>query len=144
MIGKTELNHQKPDSERQRVYNLLAMEITFHDPSQRPLPPSEIRICSVIAEPWPDGRRVSVVVQLTPFQQRPNLHTTIRDAQGQEVVSAGVMQVRETQIAFTLHLRQPKTMGKYSVSAYLTYPDLDLEIVDQAETTLKIPKDAPR
>ena len=53
------------------------MEIHFHDPSEAPLPPGETRISAVRAEPWPDGRRVSVEVEITPFQQRPNLHISI-------------------------------------------------------------------
>jgi hypothetical protein len=114
------------------------MEITFHDPNQVPLPPSETRILSVRAELWPDGRRVSVGVQITPFQQRPNLHISVFDAQGQEVVSAGAMQVRQTQQEFTLHLRHLDTKGKYRVSAHIAYPELDLETTDRVETTFEI------
>jgi len=116
------------------------MEITFHDPSDSPLPPDRVRIRALSAEPWPDGRRVAVEVQLTPFQQRPNLHLSILDAQGREVASVGAMQILQKQIGFTLHLRQPETRGRYIVTAQLAYPDpeLDLGVVDQAEAAFEI------
>jgi hypothetical protein len=119
------------------------MEITFHDPSQMPLPPEETRIQAVRAEPWPDGRRVNVEVQITPFQQRPNLHISVFDDQGQEVVSVGAMQVRQTQLEYTLHLRQPETAGSYKVAAHIDYPELDLPAQARAETTFEIPQNAP-
>lgn len=115
------------------------MGITFHDPSEALLPPNETRILSLSAEPWPDGRRVSVEVQVTAFQQRPNLHISIYDARSQKVASLGAMQIRQTQIGFTVHLRHPDTTGRYRMSAYLAYADPDLGIVDEVQTTLEIP-----
>jgi hypothetical protein len=104
------------------------MEKRFHDPSDTPLPPSDTRIRALTVEPWPDGRRVAVNVQITPFQQRPNLHINVYDAQGREVASLGAMQILQTQIGFTLHLRQPDTRGQYTVAAHLAYPDPDLNL----------------
>jgi hypothetical protein len=117
------------------------MEIVFHDPGEMSLPPNETRIRSLSAEPWPDGRRVDVTVEITPFQQRPNLHIGIYDVHGQEIASVGAMQIHQKQVAFTLHLRQSDTRGRYKVSACLVYPDLDLDldIVDQAESAFEIP-----
>ena len=117
------------------------MEITFHDPNQVPVPPDQTRIRALSAEAWPDGRRIAVDVELTPFQQRPDLHVSIRDADGLEVASVAAMQIRQTQIGFTMHLRQPDTRGEYRVTALIAYPDpdLDMGVVDQAETTFEIP-----
>ena len=42
------------------------MDIFFQDPTDIPLPPEEVRIRELTAEPWPDGRRVRVYVELTP------------------------------------------------------------------------------
>ena len=116
------------------------MEIVFHDPDEVPLPPNETRIRSLSAEPWSDGRRVNVTVEITPFQQRPNLYIGIYDVQGQELASVGAMQLRQKQVAFTLHLRQSDTRGQYKVSARLVYPDPDLNlgVVDQAESAFEI------
>jgi hypothetical protein len=117
------------------------MEISFFDSNDAPLPPSETGIRALHVEPWPDGRRVHVEVQITPFQQRPNLHISIYDAQGQEVASMGAMQIRQTRISYTMHLRQSDTQGEYQLLALLAYPDPDLNlgIVDQAQTTFEVP-----
>jgi hypothetical protein len=115
------------------------MEIMFSDPAETPLPPSEARILALRAEPWPDGRRVFVEIETTPFQQRPNLHIVVYDSDGQEVASAGAMQIRERQIELTIHLRRAETKGQYQVSAYLAYADPGLGLVDQAQTTFEIP-----
>jgi hypothetical protein len=115
------------------------MEITFHDANEAPRTPNDTRIITLSAEPWPDGRRISVQVQLTPYQQRPNLHISICDAQGQEKASVGAVQIRQTEIAFTIHLRHLETAGHYNVMAFLAYADPGLGIVDQAETNFEIP-----
>ena len=119
----------------------FVMEITFHDSGEAPVPPAQTRIRALSAEPWPDGRRVAVDVEITPFQQRPDLRVSICDADGLEVASVAAIQIRQTQIGFTLHLRQPDTRGHYQVTALIAYPDpdLDLGVVDQAETAFEIP-----
>lgn len=116
------------------------MEITFHDSTDAPRPPDEIRIRALHVEPWPDGRRVAVDVELTPFQQRPNLHVSVHDATGREVAAVGAMEIWQKQIGFTIHLRQADTAGQYTVSARIAYadPDLGLGVVDQAETAFEI------
>jgi hypothetical protein len=84
---------------------------------------------------------VGVDVEITPFQERPNLHVSIYDAQGREVASVGAMQIQAKQIGFTLHLRHAEISGTYTAAARLVYPDpdLDLGVVDEAETTFEIP-----
>ena len=116
------------------------MEIKLHDAYELPRPPGETRFRSLRAEPWPDGRRVAVQVQLTPFQRRPNLHISISDAQGREVASLTAIQILQPDVGFTLHLRQADTHGQYTVAARIAYPDPDLNlgVVDQAETAFEI------
>jgi hypothetical protein len=117
------------------------MEINFTNAEQVPLPSEETRIQSLSAEPWPDGRHVAVEVEITPFQQRPNLHICLYDAQGEEVASVAAMQILQRRLGFTLHLRQPETSGRYTIQAYLIYPDLDKGpgLVDRAEEMVEIP-----
>jgi hypothetical protein len=114
------------------------MEVTFHDPTEAPLPPRETHIIALRAEPWSDARRVGVEIEITPFQQRPNLHVAIFDGSGAEVAAVGAMQIRQKQIGFTIHLRQPDTSGRYTVSAYLAYADPEIGVVDEAQTTFEI------
>jgi hypothetical protein len=116
----------------------ITMEIGFTDPDQAPLPPEDTHILSLAAAPSSGGQRVDVHVKITPFQQRPNLHVCIYDERGKEVASVGAIQILQTQLGFTLHLRQPETTGRYMVRAYLIYPDIDLGVVDEAETGFHI------
>jgi len=117
------------------------MEIGFFDPHDVPVAPQDTRIVSLSAQLWPDGRRVGVEVQITPFQERPDLHIHIQDEQGWELASASAIQIRQHRIGFTLHLRQPKAHGPWQASAFLVYPDPSdaLGIVDRATTTVREP-----
>ena len=114
------------------------MEIPIHNADRIPLPPQETKIHSLSGQAWPDGRRVQVRVETTPFQQRPNLHICILNDQGLEVASMIVTQILRTQLEFTLHLRAPETQGRYTVAAHLTYPDLELDSLGRIESSFEI------
>ena len=135
------------------------MDIFFQDPSEIPLPPDEVRIRQFYAEPWPDGRRVRVFLELTPFQKHPNGEISVIDTQGEEVANLSIIETIDPKMEFTIHLRMPTPHGRYQVSAKVFYPDLEkdeqgagelqneqtgefiprkITIVDQAETTFEI------
>ena len=129
------------------------MEIFFQDPSDIPLPPDEVRIREFKARPWPDGRRVRVILQITPFQQKPNGEITINAEDGEEVASISIIETIDPSMELTIHLRQPETGGEYTASATLYYTEtgeteesgetqgdqaLKNIIVDQAETRFSI------
>lgn len=90
------------------------------------LPPAEVRLLELRAEPWPDGRRVRVHAQITPFQQRPNLDLRIEDAQGNEVASASLIELITVKLVVTLHIRAARVEGRYTLFGRLSYPDLDV------------------
>jgi hypothetical protein len=60
------------------------MDIFFQDPSGIPLPPVEVRIRFLRAEPWSDQHRVHIYLELDPFQKRPNIEVGINDPEGRE------------------------------------------------------------
>jgi hypothetical protein len=106
------------------------MDIFFTDPTEVPLPPHEVRIRALTAEPWPDGRRVRVSLEVDPFQVRPNADLVIVDENGREVAHANVIESLERKIEVTLHLRPAPESGtsgsaRYSVHAQLYYADID-------------------
>lgn len=82
------------------------MDIFFSDPTAIPLPPDEVRVKELRAEPWPDKRRVRVYLEITPFQQRPNGNITITDAAGEEVASVSFIETIDPKMEFTIHLRR--------------------------------------
>ena len=68
------------------------MDIFFQDPSDIPLPPVEVRIRSLRAEPWSDQRRVHIYLELDPFQKRPNIEVVINDPEGREEARVDIVE----------------------------------------------------
>ena len=99
------------------------MEIFFQDPTDIPLPPKEIRIRKLIAEPLSGGRQVRVSLELTPFQKRPNGDISIYDTQSEEVARISFIETIDPKMQFTMHLRTPEIPGEYTVTATVFYPD---------------------
>jgi hypothetical protein len=93
------------------------------DPDIIPLPPAEVRIKELSAEPYSDGERIRVNLETTPFQQRPWLEATLFDAQGEEVASASIIEPLNWKIEFTMHVRRTPPQGTYTLSARLFYPE---------------------
>lgn len=101
----------------------------FFQKDPNALPPAEVRLTGVQVEPWPDGRRVRVLLQLTPFQQNPNIETWIADPGGVEVARSRIIENAEIRLVFTLHIRASYVSGQYNLHVQLSYPDLG--VVDQ-------------
>ena len=97
------------------------MDIFFQDPTDIPLPPGEVRIRQFQAEPWPDGRRVRVTLELTPFLKRPNGEIRITDSQGAEAANISIIETMEPKMEFTMHLRGDELHGPYTASARIFY-----------------------
>jgi hypothetical protein len=100
------------------------MDIFFQDPTEVPLPPQEVRIRKLLVEPWPDGKRVRVYLELTPFQKQPNGEISIMNNDGEEVATVSFIETINPTMQFTLHLRNSETAGNYSVSAMVFYSKL--------------------
>ena len=130
------------------------MEIFFHDPSDVPLPPNEVHIRKFVAKPYPDGKRIRIYLELSPFQKRPSGEVTIVNSDGNQVALANIIETIDPRMEMTLHIRGPKTNGIFTAKADLFYdslPPLDegaqedesislpeRQMVDHAETTFEI------
>lgn len=99
------------------------MDIFFQDPSEVPLPPNEVRIRELRAEPWPDGRRVLVYLEVDPFQKRPSAEVEIINSDGQIVSHASVIESMSRKMEFTMHLRQEQVAGDYRLTVTVFYSD---------------------
>jgi hypothetical protein len=96
------------------------------------LPPAEVRFLDLRVEPWPDNRRIKVLIHLTPFQEFPNLEVTLLDQENEELARASIIENTEAKLVFTMHLRgaQPGEQ-EYTLRVSIGYPDLP--DVDRAE-----------
>lgn len=132
------------------------MDIFFQDPSEVPLPPAEVRIRALRAEPRSDGQRVRVYLEVDPFQQKPNVDLKILSVEGQEVASTSIIESMVRKMELTMHLRGVKPGGLYTLNATLFYtqpeereneieegedqapPQQKVTVIDRAETEFEI------
>ena len=84
--------------------------------------PEETRITSLSAEPYPDGYRLRVNIEMTPFQQRPHLEVVLNDADNEEVASSSIVEPLSWKLEFTMHIRG-ELNNPYTLQARLFYPD---------------------
>ena len=130
----------------------MTMDIFFTDPNDIPLPPDEVRIREFKADPWPDGRRVKVYLEVTPFQKRPSSEVVIMDDTGQPVAAANIIETIDPKMEINMHMRTSKSHGAFTASVVLFYlQDIeegqpeeeplappDRMIVDEAQTTFEV------
>src|SRR5512135_2507667 len=79
----------------------------FADEAEVPRPPREVRITEAVARPAPDGRRVALLITLTPFLEYPNLEVVLYRPDGEEERSLTVVGTMDRHLALTMHVKQP-------------------------------------
>ncbi len=100
------------------------MFIQIEDPSDMPRPPEEVHIRSLQVEPYPDGRRMRVSIELSPFQQAPDLSLRVLNSQGEEVADLSIIAAHQTKLGLTVHLRDPEPQGQFTFETMVLYEDL--------------------
>ena len=103
------------------------MDILFQDPDEIPLPKDEVRIRVLNADPWHDGQRVRVTVELDPFLVRPNLDLAIIASNGDELASVSIIESMTRKMELTMHLRGAVKGDRCQLAATLYY----LQEIDQ-------------
>ena len=111
------------------------MDIFFDNPDDPPQPPEKMAIRKISADPYEDGRRVAVNIEITPFQRAPNLEITITDDEGRAASTLSVVEANEKDMSFTMHLRGEHTAGSYNLKVDLFYADLSA--IDDPDASLK-------
>lgn len=84
--------------------------------------PEETHITSLSAEPYPDGYRVHINIQVTPFQKRPHIEVMLNDSSGEEIASTTIVEPMSWKLEFTMHIRG-ELNNPYTLTAKLYYPD---------------------
>jgi hypothetical protein len=128
------------------------MDLFFADPNEIPLPPEEVRLRELRVEPWPDGRRVKVSLEIEPFQKRPSADLVVSNAAGEEVAGANILETFSRKLEVNLHLREANPAGEYRLAVVLYYQKLDAYgeeggpeklpeplVVDRRQITFAIP-----
>ncbi len=94
-------------------------------PRHGPLPPEKVRFLDVHVEPWPDGRRVRVHVEITRFDKPPTLEVIAENSKGETVAQVNIIETNAARLVFTIHLKDPEYQGEYVLKSRLYYPDLE-------------------
>jgi hypothetical protein len=97
------------------------MDIFLQDPADIPQPPDEVRIRVLRAEPYSDQRRVRIILEITPFQQRPNCEIRVMDEDENLVASLSIIESIDAKMDFTVHLQVEKLTGEFIASADIYY-----------------------
>jgi hypothetical protein len=98
------------------------MEFFFPEDNLLRMTPEETQISGLSARPYPDGVRVRVDLEITPFQKRPHIEIIVLDADGDEAASASIVEPMSWKLEFTMHLRGG-IKSPYTLEAKLFYPD---------------------
>lgn len=98
------------------------MDFFFPEDNLNRMTPEETRIKTLSAEPYPDGYRLHVNIEITPFQKRPHVEVLLSDADGKEIGSTTLIEPMSWKIEFTMHIRG-ELNNPYTVEAKLFYPD---------------------
>ena len=98
------------------------MDFFFPEDNLQRMTPEETRITSLRAEQYPDGERVHIFIEITPFQKRPYLEVTLFNGGGDEIASTSIVEPMTWKFEFTMHLRG-EYLNPYAVQAKLFYPD---------------------
>lgn len=100
----------------------MTMEFFFPEDNLDRAVPEETDITSLSVEPYPDGRRLHIHIEMTPFQKRPHLDVIITNSAGVELASANIVEPLNWKIEFTMHLRG-EVINPCLLEARLFYPD---------------------
>ena len=110
----------------------------MNDPEVKRVGPESTRILALHADPYPDGKRLKVALELTPFEKRPDIEIVLTDPEGNEASTASVVEPVGWKLELTLHNRQAApTGGEYHLTARLSYPDLGS--IDQRQVVVRLP-----
>ena len=101
------------------------MDIFFSDPGDIPVEPDNVKVRSLTAEPYPDGRRVKIYLEISPFTMKPNIEINIDNQDKLRVGSLSIVETMIHKMDFTIHLREKNPQGNYKITVVIFYNDLD-------------------
>jgi len=110
------------------------MGLFLADPNVERLPPADIRFLDLQAEPNPDGKRLRITLNMTPFQEKPNIELNLTDPAGVIAASVSIVEPVTWKMEITMHIRYLTSNAsennpasatvRYTLSAFLSYSDL--------------------
>jgi hypothetical protein len=99
------------------------MELSFFDSNEAPVPPEDVRVRSLNVEPYPDGKRLALDLDVTPFQEAPDLAIRIQDRHDNLIASTDVIEASDPKMRLTIHIRGPAPQGPLAAVVEVHYQD---------------------
>lgn len=118
------------------------MDFFFPEDHLQRMTPEETKITGLTAVPYPDGYRLRVNIEITPFQKRPHLEVLLTDADGGEIGSTSIIEPMSWKLEFTMHIRG-ELNNPYTLEAKLFYPDGPSPEAETFTFDVKPPEDPP-
>ncbi len=103
------------------------MDIFFTDPNEIPLPPEEVRIRELRAEPWADGQKIRIYLEVDPSQKRPSAELTLLNPSGDPISSISIVESMTRKMEVNMHLRAKPESGQYYLLATLYFDQIKPE-----------------
>ena len=100
------------------------MFIQIEDPSDLPRPPEEVSVRAIQVDPYPDGQRLRVTIDLTPFLEAPDLVLRVLDANETELAEVSIIGAHQPTLGLTVHLKKQTQQYPYSLDASVRYEEL--------------------
>lgn len=88
-----------------------------------PLPPKEVHFIDLKIEPWEDKMRFKVFVKISEFLEPPNLNFFIIDKNSEILSEVTLIENVDTDIVFTMHLRNANQQSQLTLSGEIFYSD---------------------
>ncbi len=123
------------------------MEFFLTDPDIKRVDPANTHILDLRVEPYADGKRLRVSLNVTPFQIKPFIDLNVTDPDGKIVATTSIVESVAWKIELTMHIRKPAPAekakeydpkGGYTLSVTLSYPDLGE--IDHRNLTFQLPQ----
>jgi len=85
----------------------------------------DVRIRDIMLEVSPEGRRVAVDLELTPFIERPSIQIAIVNGNGEPAGSSTIIETLDHKFGLVVHLRDREPTEEYQVTVMAYYTSLE-------------------
>lgn len=113
----------------------------FDDPHDRPAMREDVRLKDIQIEVAPDGRRVALDLELTPFIERPSIELMLENERGERAGTLTIIETMNHRVGVVVHLRDKSPTAVYNLFANVYYASLEKgqrQIVHQMQTSFEI------
>ena len=108
------------------------MEIQFFDNrDDAPKNREDVRILRARTEMAPEGRRVAIDIELTPFIERPTIEIRLVNERGEPAGLTNIIESLDRILRLVMHLRDKSPAERYQAQITIYYAHIDEDMKRQ-------------